>query len=222
VVALNKSDTGNGVVNWDCEGSISSLGNNLVGTVAGCGISLLSSDLSGEPYLDSFTDAGLPGAGHYPLLPTSPLINAANNSACSVADQLGQPRVGQCDIGSIEYQPSAVAIQIEIQPRGSDTPPISPARRGIIRVAILTNALIAAIDIDPGTVRFGRTGTEATASRPRLEDVDRDGDLDLIVFFMAEDTAILCGDEQVHLRAGTFAGQLLHGSSAIETVGCRP
>jgi hypothetical protein len=55
----------------DCEGSITSLGHNLIGDPTGCTITLLPSDLTGDPGLGDFTDNGRPGNGHFPLLPTS-------------------------------------------------------------------------------------------------------------------------------------------------------
>ena len=90
-------------------GLITSLGNNLLGDLSGCDISLLPSDLTGDAGLSSFTDNETPGDGHFPLLPTSRAIDAGNNETCLAdtmlaTDQLGNPRVGVCDIGSVEFQ----------------------------------------------------------------------------------------------------------------------
>ena len=67
-----------------------------------------SSDLTGVPSLGAFLDDGT-GYGHYPLLEGSPAINRGNPAACPKTDQLGQKRVGPCDIGSIEFQGTAVS-----------------------------------------------------------------------------------------------------------------
>jgi hypothetical protein len=48
----------------DCSSSVTSLGNNLIGTTSGCTITLQLSDLTGDPSLDTFTDDGTPGDGH--------------------------------------------------------------------------------------------------------------------------------------------------------------
>jgi hypothetical protein len=88
----------------DCSGSVTSLGTNLVGDPTGCTITLLPTDLTGDPGLGDFTDDGTPGNGHFPLLPGSPAINAGNDAFCPPTDQLGEPRVGRCDIGAIEFQ----------------------------------------------------------------------------------------------------------------------
>jgi len=102
----------------DCQGSITSLGNNVLGDPTGCDITLLDSDLTGDPGLDTFTDDGTPGNGHFPLLPTSQVIDAGNDAACPPTDQLGQPRVGPCDIGAIEFQGGAPVAA----PRGPQGP----------------------------------------------------------------------------------------------------
>jgi hypothetical protein len=93
----------------DCPGAIPSLGNNLIGTLAGliseCPLTLQPTDLTGDPGLGDFTDNGEPGNGHFPLLETSQAINAGNDRACPKRDQIGNEREGSCDIGSIEFRP---------------------------------------------------------------------------------------------------------------------
>jgi hypothetical protein len=94
----------------DCSGKITSLANNLVGDTTDCTITLQTTDLTGDPGLGDFTDDGTPGNGHFPLLPDSQAIDAGNNDVCLdnpilATDQIGNPRFGICDIGSIEFQP---------------------------------------------------------------------------------------------------------------------
>jgi hypothetical protein len=84
--------------------SLESLDNNLIGTTTGCAIALQPSDLIGDPGLDSFTDDGSPGNGHYPLLSTSQAIDAGNDDVCPKRDQIGQKRHHPCDIGAIEFR----------------------------------------------------------------------------------------------------------------------
>jgi hypothetical protein len=87
----------------DCSGTITSLGNNIIGDLTGCDINLLPTDLTGDPGLGDFTDNGKPGNGHFPLLATSQAIDAGNDAVCPRKDQLGQRRVGPCDIGAIRF-----------------------------------------------------------------------------------------------------------------------
>jgi hypothetical protein len=90
----------------DCFGSITSLGNNLIGAPTGCNISLVPTDLTGDhPGIPAYLDDGAPGHGRYPLVATSPAINAGNDAACPPTDQLGTPRNGPCDIGAVEFYP---------------------------------------------------------------------------------------------------------------------
>ena len=83
---------------------VTSLGNNLIGDPTGCTITLLPSDLTGDPGFGPFTDNGRPGNGHFPLLPTSQAIDAGNDAVCPRTDQLGQRRLGPCDIGAIAFR----------------------------------------------------------------------------------------------------------------------
>jgi hypothetical protein len=87
----------------DCFGTVISLGANLIGDSTECTVTLQASDLTGDPGLGDFTNAGTPGHGHFPLLPTSQAIDTGNEAACPLTDQLGQPRSGRCDIGAVEF-----------------------------------------------------------------------------------------------------------------------
>src|SRR5206468_4336479 len=86
-------------------GTLTISNSTLSGNITGCAITLGPKDLTEDPGLDLFIDNGIPGHGHFPLLPTSGAIDAGNDAACPPADQLGRPRVGHCDIGAIEFQP---------------------------------------------------------------------------------------------------------------------
>jgi hypothetical protein len=101
-------NTRNGT-DFDCLGSITSLGNNIIGNPHSCTVTLRLSDLTGDPRLGTFKDNGAPGNGHFPLLPNSRAIDAGNNAVCLAnpvlaTDQIGHSRIGVCDIGSIESQ----------------------------------------------------------------------------------------------------------------------
>ena len=89
----------------DCTGTLTSLGNNLIGDPTGCTINLQSTDLTGDPGLGAFVDDGAPGNGRFPLLATSQAVNAGSDSACPPTDQLDTPRRSPCDIGAVEFYP---------------------------------------------------------------------------------------------------------------------
>lgn len=89
---------------YACNGALTSLGHNVISNLAGgCVIAAQPSDLTVEAQLDVFTDDADPGSGYFALLAGSPAINAGTN--CPATDQLGQPRIGACDIGAIEFVP---------------------------------------------------------------------------------------------------------------------
>jgi hypothetical protein len=99
----------------DCHGVVTSQGHNLIGDPTGCTITLQPSDLTGDPGLGSLVDDGIPGHAHLPLLAASRAINAGDHEVCAedprlATDQLGNPRVGNCDIGAIEFQQLIVLV----------------------------------------------------------------------------------------------------------------
>lgn len=90
----------------DCSGKIISLGYNIFESTEGCEVSLSKGDLVTNPRLGDWQDDGTPGNGHYPLQPDSPAIGKAKRKTCPLTDQLGNSRVGRCDIGAVEYIPA--------------------------------------------------------------------------------------------------------------------
>jgi hypothetical protein len=91
-------------------GQVISHGHNLIGDPSGCTITLLPTDLTGDPGLGPFTDDGTPGQAYLPLLPTSRAIDAGDPAACPATDQLGQFRITPCDIGAVEFAPVTVTL----------------------------------------------------------------------------------------------------------------
>jgi hypothetical protein len=91
----------------DCAGDLISFGHNLIGDPSGCTVTLLTSDLAGNPGLGRFKDNGRPGNGHFPLSPSSQAIDAGDEAVCPRVDQLGRPRIGPCDIGAIRFERDA-------------------------------------------------------------------------------------------------------------------
>jgi len=80
------------------------------------------------------------------------------------------------------YLQDAETGSIDIKP-GSDDNSINLKSRGVVPVAVLTTEVFDAGTIDPGTVLFAG----ASPVRSTLEDVDEDGDLDMLFHFKTQD-----------------------------------
>lgn len=205
----------------DCFGDITSVGNNLFGDLSGCDVNLQPTDLTGDPGLGPLVAAedGPPGEAFYPVLPESVLINRANPAACAEKDQLGNPRVGSCDIGAIEFQ-GRTQVAIDIRPR-SEANKVNPNSTRSINVAVLSDNGFDATNVDSSLVRFGATGTEAAPIHVARRDVNRDGQRDLVLRFQIQNLRIECGASSLTLTGQILDGQSIIGSSPIITTGCK-
>ena len=121
---------------------------------------------------------------------------------------------------------ATIVVAIDIQP-GSSPNRINPGSDGAATVAILTTSLadgdavdFDAFDVDPLTVRFGPLGVAAQGP-PHAKDVDRDGDLDMMLTFHVRAAGIPCGATTATLTGETLAGQPFVGTDSILTLGCR-
>ena len=85
-------------------------------------------------------------------------------------------------------------------------------------MAVLSSDSLDATTIDPATVRFGVTVTEAAVAHHAIEDVNQDGRPDLIVHFATQSTGIVPGTDQVTLTGLTTTGRAITGMAAIRTV----
>lgn len=176
--------------------------------------------------------SGNPMAG-----PDALLCDLNGDGTCSAADfQELSNALGACR-GDQQYLPTADAdldgcigpadqsvlfdALIDVKP-DSFPNSINPKNRGVIPVAVLSTAFGVPVgSIDPGTARFGSTGTEAAPAHHALEDVNGDGDLDLILHFRTQETGIACGDTIAYLRAKTTDGKEVSGMDSIRTVSCK-
>jgi hypothetical protein len=126
------------------------------------------------------------------LVPGGLAVNAGdNNNAVDTDglplehDQRGEDFVriyeGTVDIGAFEVQPQSVLIDVK---PGSEDNPINLGSKGVIAVAIFTTDDFDASQVDASTVVFAG----ASAAHSGLEDVDGDGDLDMVLHFQVQDT----------------------------------
>lgn len=121
----------------------------------------------------------------------------------------------------VEYEPDgggSIEADIDVKP-GSNTNPINPRGKGVIPVAVLTTDDFDATTIDASTVLFGPDGASEAHNKAHLEDVDRDGDTDMVLHFRTQDTGIQQRDTEACLSGLTKDGDALEGCDSIKTVG---
>lgn len=110
-------------------------------------------------------------------------------------------------------------LSIDIKP-GSDPNDVDPESKGVIPVAVLSTEAFDATQVDPLSVAFGPSGAAEAHERSHIEDIDDDGDADVILHFKTQETGIHCGDIEATLTGMTFGGEAITGSDAINTVDC--
>jgi hypothetical protein len=161
-----------------------------------------------------------PVGSDYRLLATSPCIDAGTNAfVLSTTDLDRNPRVvdgdldgnAVVDMGTYEFQ--IIGIEIDIKP-GSNTNPINLKSKGRCPVAVLTTDEFDASEIDPATVRFAG----AAPVHHVLEDVDADGDIDLILHFKTQELNLTNNSSEAELIAQSYDGQLIIGADTIQIV----
>lgn len=184
-------------------------GINISDTSSYWGISLsnLAGWSLGSTHTFTFDLANLPPFGPYPTN-IIPFMNADNALDVYVQDDTG-----------VDYMILTVThgchVDIDIKP-GSYPNSINPKSKGLIPVAILTTRAFDAATVDPQTVRFGPK--HAVPVRHSLEDVDGDGDIDMILHFRTEETGIAQGDTFATLTGKTYGGTFIAGTDSVRTV----
>jgi hypothetical protein len=121
-------------------------------------------------------------------------------------------------------EPLAIPVEIDIKP-GNDRNAINPDDRGVIPVAILhTDDFDPTERVDVSTLRFGAPdvvddgGGASPAHNGHVEDVDNDGDDDLVVHFPTQDTGFDSDDEEGKLVGETHDGTPLFGTDSVKIV----
>jgi len=87
-------------------------------------------------------------------------------------------------------------VVIDVKP-GSDTNVINIKSKGVVPVAILTTGSFDAGTVDPESVQFA----DATPVRWKLEDVDGDGDKDMLLHFKTQELNLVSAQEVGALSA---------------------
>ncbi|MHC4065517.1 MAG: hypothetical protein ACYSUI_13610 [Planctomycetota bacterium] len=172
----------------------------------------------------TITDLGtLPGTN------TGSAASAVNESSV-VAGVSSSVVSGQIVSRAVIWQPpggpSEIEVQIDIKP-GSDPNSINCKNdTGVIAVAVLTTEDFDATTVDHTTVTFegaSETHADKKTGLPRVhaEDVDGDGDTDLVFHFRLGDTNLTCASTEGQLGGETLDGQPILGVDSVRMVGRR-
>lgn len=111
-------------------------------------------------------------------------------------------------------------VRLDVKP-GSFPNVINVKSNGVLPIAVLSTEHFDATQIDPASVRFGDTGTEAIAQYWSLADVNGDGRTDLQFKFKTQETAIACDTTLVSITGKMYSGAEIRGTDEVKVIGCK-
>lgn len=93
---------------------------------------------------------------------------------------------------------------------------------GVFTVAVLSDDDFDATTLDAGTAAFGPDGAPEAHETGHVDDVDDDGDEDMVLHFWIQETGIGCPHSEATLSAETTDGTPVEGTASFTTTnGCR-
>lgn len=116
-----------------------------------------------------------------------------------------------------------IVVDIDIKP-GSDPNSIQcKNEKEVITVAVLTTDEFDALTVDHTTVAFeggSETHVDKKTGEPRrhMEDVDLDGDMDLVFHFRLGDAGLTCGSDAGVLTGETYDGIRIEGTDVVRMI----
>jgi uncharacterized repeat protein (TIGR01451 family) len=111
----------------------------------------------------------------------------------------------------------AVRAQVDIRP-GNPQNPINLRSGGVVPIAILGTAGFDAGGIDIASLRFGPGSAPARLQGARVQDVNRDGQADLVVNVQVEGSGLSGGDTQACVEGLTRNGRAFRGCDVVRVV----
>lgn len=106
-----------------------------------------------------------------------------------------------------------IEVKLDIKP-GSYPNSINLKSRGKVPVAVLTSEDFDASTVNPETVEFA----DASPVRTTLEDVDSDGDMDMLFHFNTQDLNLDENSTEATLTGTTYGGQPIQGTDTVNIV----
>jgi len=107
-----------------------------------------------------------------------------------------------------------IELDIDIKP-GSDSNPINFKSKDVIPVAVLTTDDFNAADVDASAVVFGTGEATIAHKKVHMEDVDGDGDTDMVLHFRTQAADLAKDDEEACLEGKTNVGELIAGCDVV-------
>jgi len=118
--------------------------------------------------------------------------------------------------------PTSIGMTIDIKPDSSANP-VNPKSNGMLPVVVFGSPGLDTSQIDVGSLRLGVTGVEAPPHKNRFfQDVNWDGDTDLVLDFRIPDTGMTCTTNQLLMTGQLLSGLPIAGSDVVKPVGCQP
>jgi len=112
------------------------------------------------------------------------------------------------------YTLQPTLVSVDIKP-GSYPNSINLGSKGVVPVAVLTTSEFDASTVDPSTVVFAG----AYPVRWVMQDVDYDGDMDMLFFFKTQDlTSLSSASTDATLTGATYIGQPIQGTDTVNIV----
>jgi hypothetical protein len=180
---------------------------------------LTAFDVSGNVInSDSLTEDG--------LFPDTLILTISSASEISFIVEIEQQFCAEV-LELLSYTTGAVNVSIDIKP-SSDSNSINLGSEGVIPVAILTTSVADgdAIDFDATQVDASSLTLAGSAAREKgksgnfgsFEDVDGDGDQDLVVQFPTTDLNLTEADTEAIVEGQTLDGTPIQGTDAINVI----
>lgn len=113
----------------------------------------------------------------------------------------------------VALPPIEIEVEIDIKP-GSDPNSINLGSKGVVPVAVLTTDDFDASTVDPTTVEFAG----ASLVRWTMEDVDSDGDMDLLFHFKTQELELDKDSTEATLTGETYGGNPIEGTDTVNIV----
>ena len=126
-------------------------------------------------------------------------------------------------LSDIRIQPHVIYVNIDIKPGSFPNSINCKNQNEVIAVAVLTAEEFDALTVDHTTVSFegaSETHVDKKTGNPvrHIEDVDHDGDLDIVFHFRLGDTDLSCNSTLGILVGNTYDGIPIEGTDSVRMV----